>query len=404
MGHIGGEGLDGVDAAIKRFCHVAQSAREVADFVFAVGEVGNFGAVVHAPAHLLRRAREAADGLGDLAGQRHRQEDGDENGDQKGEENDAAFGFQNLVDLAAMGGEHQRAQNRLVALDGHGDGDDDLALLVDPHHGHRGAGQGGGDFGKLPAILQPVFLLQRVMIGKKPLVQAVPQAGQETLLGLIERRKIEAQNAAIAIEMARIHRQDAFTVIDARRGSGGFHQTAQHGAGLFGADEKIETGKIIQAAGGLFVRLLHELVWINGDLAGVDAGRGGHGGGHDMGLGHERLDARVDEAFARLVEVENAANQNDQTGQIDENDARQQGRGAQFAQPVQRAARGLFVRRIQRDVRLLPDLVIRSGAVSGRFCSRRDFCSHVHQRNNPSVRRVILPGSGILHHRGFRWR
>ncbi len=100
------------------------------------------------------------------------------------------------------------------------------------------------------------------------------------------------------------------------------HQPAQHGPGLLRADQKLVAGKGIEG-GRFLLRLLDQLVGIDGDLAGVDAGGRRDRGGHDVRLGHEGFHPGVDEALARLVEVENPPRQDDQARQIDEDDAGQ---------------------------------------------------------------------------------
>ena len=57
MSHIGGEALDGGDAVVKRFGHVLQGGRQIADFVLAGGEIGN--AAPRLAADAVRRAHVA---------------------------------------------------------------------------------------------------------------------------------------------------------------------------------------------------------------------------------------------------------------------------------------------------------------------------------------------------------
>ena len=72
--------------------------------------------------------------------------DGDAGGDQEDAHDRQPLGVDDVVDVAALGGQQQRAVDRAVALDGHGDRDDQLAAVVDAHDLRRRAVERGGDF------------------------------------------------------------------------------------------------------------------------------------------------------------------------------------------------------------------------------------------------------------------
>mgnify|MGYP003502895747 CR=1 FL=1 len=72
---------------------------------------------------------------------------------------------------------------------------------------------------------------------------------------------------------------------------------------------------------------VEEAVRIDGDGVGFDGGGRGDGAGDDLALGHKAFDAGVDQAFAKLVEIENAGNKDSEAGKVeDEDPARQRGK------------------------------------------------------------------------------
>ena len=58
---------------------------------------------------------------------------------------------------------------------------------------------------------------------------------------------------------------------------------------------------------------------IDGDGVGLHAGRGGDRAGDDLALHHQTLDARVDQAGAKLRQVQNADDEGCEPGDVDEN-------------------------------------------------------------------------------------
>ncbi len=68
MTHVGGKGLDGVDAVVERRRHVADGAGEFADLVLSRGIVRNLDTLVDATAHTFGGGCELAQGSGDGTG------------------------------------------------------------------------------------------------------------------------------------------------------------------------------------------------------------------------------------------------------------------------------------------------------------------------------------------------
>ncbi len=139
MGDIGGEAFDGVDAPVERLRHVAERAGEMADLVGAVGEIRNLGARLDAVADALGCGGEPLHWSRDGVGEDHRQDHGDGGGEQRHPHDAPALGRDDIVDVAAAGGQQQHAEHGPHALHRHGDGDHELALVVDAHDRDGGA-------------------------------------------------------------------------------------------------------------------------------------------------------------------------------------------------------------------------------------------------------------------------
>ena len=112
MGDIGGEHLDRLDAVIERVRHVAQRAGEMPDLVAAAGEVGNFDAGADAAADPFGAVGEPAHRAGDGARQQQRQHDHDGGRDAADFQDRQPLGGHHLVDVVALGRQHQRAVDR----------------------------------------------------------------------------------------------------------------------------------------------------------------------------------------------------------------------------------------------------------------------------------------------------
>src|SRR5262249_18498897 len=132
--------------------------------------------------------------------------------EEEGEKHDAALVAENLVDLTATGRQHNRAEDGTETLDGHRDGDHDLLLVIDPDNRYRGAVQRRRDLRKVLAVVEPIFLLDRVVVGEDPVIDHVPDRGEHALLFLRDGRKLEAQHIAAAIEIAAVNHQQALAV------------------------------------------------------------------------------------------------------------------------------------------------------------------------------------------------
>ena len=97
-----------------------------------------------------------------------RQQHGDERHEAEGHQHHLALGAQHVVDLAAGGRQHERAQHGAEALHRHGHEHDDLAAVVEAHEAHLGAVQRRGDFGKVLAVVEAVFDLLRIVVAEGP--------------------------------------------------------------------------------------------------------------------------------------------------------------------------------------------------------------------------------------------
>ena len=85
--------------------------------------------------------------------------------------------------------------------------------------------------------------------------------------------------------------------------------------------------RLLAERGALAGLHLQQLVGIDGDRVGLDRRRGGDGAGDDLALGQQALDAGLDQALAELVEVEEADEQGDEAGEVEDDDAARQARG-----------------------------------------------------------------------------
>ena len=89
-------------------------------------------------------------------------------GDQKDLEDGQPLGLDHVVDVGALGREHERAAHGAEALHRHGDRDDDVAALVDAHHAGVLAVQGLGHFGIALAVLRAEFVIERKIAAPEP--------------------------------------------------------------------------------------------------------------------------------------------------------------------------------------------------------------------------------------------
>ncbi len=73
---------------------------------------------------------------------------------------------------------NQGAEHGPIALHRHRDQNHDLAAVIEAHQTHRCAVERGRDFGEILAIVEPILRLPRIIVGKGP--------GQETVPELLE--------------------------------------------------------------------------------------------------------------------------------------------------------------------------------------------------------------------------
>ena len=121
MGDIGGEPFDGVDPVAQGFGHIAQGHRQIADFIAARGQVGNFAAPPPPGAHILGGPRQTLHRPDDGAGQIQRQQYGDGENNREHAKNFQSHVTHGGVDIGPLGRQHQGAQHFLIALHRHRD-------------------------------------------------------------------------------------------------------------------------------------------------------------------------------------------------------------------------------------------------------------------------------------------
>ena len=88
-----------------------------------------------------------------------------------------------------------------------------------------------------------------------------------------------------------------------------------------GLMENCSEGVLVGGRAGLSRCELQQLLRIDLDGVGVDARRRRDRCGDDLALGFEALDAGIDEALAKLIDVEESDRQRDEAAEIQEDDA-----------------------------------------------------------------------------------
>ena len=152
---IGGETLDRVKPVIERLRHIAQRAGQVTDLVGSRGEIRDLLSRPDAAPHALRRIGEPADGFGDRIGEGERQNQHHDGEHQKEAQLSQTRRGDHPVNVAALGGEEERAAGRHHVLDRHPDVDDRFPPVVDAHQGLRFALQRAVDFRHRLAVGRP---------------------------------------------------------------------------------------------------------------------------------------------------------------------------------------------------------------------------------------------------------
>src|SRR5215207_82249 len=276
----------------------------MADLVAPRSKIRDFDTIVDAAPNTVGSGRQAANGLGDMPGEQHRKQHGDENRDEKGEQHGLALAAQDFVDLAALGREHQRAQNGTKALNGNRNGDDDLVFVVYAHDRYRGAIERSRDFGKLAAILEAVFRLTRVFVAEQPIIELLPKAQGKIFIVRLERRQFGLHDIAARIEPAAVDDEKPVAIVDATTNVGCRHEAAEHRAGTLGIDGKVQVIELIDSRSKPAVGTgLHQAIGIENDGIGIHRRRGSKSRRDDLALGEKALDTGVNEALTELIEI-----------------------------------------------------------------------------------------------------
>ena len=327
MRYIGREALDRLDAGVERLGHVAHGYGKVADLVLTVRKIGNLLAVLDAAADTDGRRRKPPERCRDGRGEQDRQEHVDHRRNPEDAQDCPAFGRHDLVDVPTLGGQHQHPEHRAETLHGNGHRHDLLALLADPDDGRGDAGQrihhlgidGAGAARLLPVDGQVGAPEQ----GGEELLDAV----QHIRLVAVHRRQIVAEDLAPGIEVPGIEEKIGVPVIDASPGPGRRDQPSQHGCDALGIDREVEAVQLVGSRAEAFAGLqLQQLFGVDRNGIRLDGRRGGDGAGNDLALRHQAFDARLDEAVAELVQVENADHQHAKRGKVEKQDAAGQAR------------------------------------------------------------------------------
>lgn len=126
--------------------------------------------------------------------------------------------------------------------------------------------------------------------------------------------------------MAAVEQQVRVGIEDACARARRRDQPRQHRRHLFRIDREFQILVVRNGRDALAGLQLQQLLRIDGDGVGVDRCRSRDGTGDDLALRQEAFDTGIDQALAELIEIENAADQNDEGGQIEEQDAPRQAR------------------------------------------------------------------------------
>jgi len=335
MRDVGGEAFDRIDAAVERVRHVAERAGQFADLVATRGEIRDLGPARLAAADDLGRLREPSHGFGDRAGEDNGEKDGDAQRDQEDLHDGEALGAHDRVDVAAARREHQRAEHGAIPLDRHGDRDDEFAAIIDALHARRDAAQRTRDFAVDRAVLAACFLVAFEIAAGEQTEKRVAQASQRTCrLGAGERWKFKGDDLARGGELARIENEPTILVIEARARLRRQHEAAQDGRSIFRNDGEFAVATIVvHVAGGRLgadvERLAAAALQRIDDLGFGHRGRAlGDGAGDDLGLSQQTLTPCVDQAFAKLIEIKYATDQDAKRDDVEDDDAARQAREA----------------------------------------------------------------------------
>src|ERR1019366_8085454 len=130
---IRGKALNRLDAIVEGLGHIAEGAGQMADFIRAAGEIGDFTARLRPPLHALRRLRQAPNRFGYRSGDEIGEKKHNGGRNEENPENGSAFRGNDFVDVIALRGQEQGATHGPETLDRHRDGDNGFSLGIDPH-------------------------------------------------------------------------------------------------------------------------------------------------------------------------------------------------------------------------------------------------------------------------------
>jgi len=197
-------------------------------------------------------------------------------------------------------------------------------LLVDPHHRGRRPLQSGRNLAVALAVLAAELLVERHVRSNEETLDRIPDPLEQARI-IFGRWQIGFDDIAVYEQCTRIDHQIAVAIIDPGAQFGRGDQTPHQRRDLLRIDRKVERRGVVAVfvAGRL---LLQKLFRIDMDRASLDGGRACDGAGHDLALGEQSLDLEVDQAFTKLVEIEDADDQRHETGEIENDDTPGQAR------------------------------------------------------------------------------
>ncbi len=336
---IGREALDRVDAPVERLRHVAQGARQVADLVGALGEIGDFLAGLDAHADLLGRLRQAPHRPRDGARQQERQHHHHRRGDEEHLQQAESLRGDDPVDGVALGRDQQGAADGAGAVDRHGHRDRGLAELVAPDEAAAVAAEGRLDLAEGVAVHRPGLLR---LLG--PAAEQAAELRLDRLEGGFEHpglvrpglERVGPARVAALEQGARVEQEAAFLIVDPGAVAGGRDEAREERRHLLGVEREGERLRFL--LGGLAGLLLEQLVGVDPDRVGVHRRRGRDGARDDLALDREALDPGLDQALPELVEVQEPDEERDQPDEVEDDDAARQARRRALADRVPEGA------------------------------------------------------------------
>ena len=145
--------------------------------------------------------------------------------------------------------------------------------------------------------------------------------------------------------MLRIEKQRALRVIKAGSRANRDDQAPKNRCYLLGIDREIEIASIAFGANGFTRAHFQQHVGVDRDRVGFDRSGSRDRRRNDLPLSTERGDARLDQALAVLVEVQDAREKDQQRGKIQDDDASRQRREDDLIQNAREATRWTASRR-----------------------------------------------------------